>query len=109
MARFDRAKEHERQIVNLMNSCRHYHGLIGPGMVHYKRCDAGIEYETVRVSGDGRGNKFPCWDNTLPCSSSSYPSREEAEAAKTESDRKSAIFIAKVTEGRRFALIAINR
>ena len=60
--------------------CKHYTGLIGPGLVQHTTCRAGVEYESLRrVRLTSPLMQYPCFDpGARPaCSSADYPTPVE--------------------------------
>lgn len=64
-----------------MNTCVHYEGYLGPGMMRRKNCHVGVDFDDVTA-----GRAGPIWER-LPCSNPQVatcpqrelPTREEAE------------------------------
>ena len=60
-----------------MPNCKHYTGLLGPGMVEHKQCEAGHAYDSFGPPQPMR-KELPCIkDNGQPCPDQVFPTPEE--------------------------------
>ena len=73
-----RAEQRERNIERKMRTCLHFTGMSN------ECCAAGIRYDTF-------ANGLPCIIPEERCEKREFKTREEAEAAQVESDRRSAL------------------
>lgn len=81
-----RASQKERRILRTMSTCKNFTG------IQHECCTAGLNYHQQFGSGEGCFANIPCThepgENTKLCPSVEYPSREEAEAAYAEAERR---------------------
>lgn len=74
------------------DTCAHWAGLMGPGMVEVTTCLCGVRYVDVEadIPKSGQMNRLPCFKkNGLPCPSQHFRTAEEIVELRTE--RKASI------------------
>jgi hypothetical protein len=76
--------------------CVHFTGLLKS-----KRCDAGVDYETVKQPGKGHGVRIPCiskYEGTITCALRQFPTPEQ-EAKEEQAIAEYLSRLAKVMRG----------